>query len=124
MAWTDFLFWNGFETCLQPKEKGKSPSKKSTAPRSGKRKRRAISPATVEQTSSPSKTKQAKRNLDFSEKGKEITTYSENILNLHYSDSEEEREEGVDLAKQVVAENQDEPVEKYSSSKPMAHKVN
>ena len=73
---TFFLFWNGFETGLQLEEKGKSPSKKSTTPRSGKRKRRAISPATVEQPSSPSKTKKVKINLDFSEKGKEITAHS------------------------------------------------
>ena len=106
MAWTHFLFWNGFETGLQPEEKGKSPLKKSSTPRSGKRKRRAISPATVDQPSSPSKTKQAKRNLDFSEKGKEITSHSENILNLPYSDSEEEREEGGDLAEKVVVKNE------------------
>ena len=97
MAWTHFLFWNGFETSLQPEEKGKSPSKKSTTPRSGNRKRRAISPATVDHPSSPSKTNQDKGNLDFSEKGKKVPTQSENILNLPYSESEEEREERVDL---------------------------
>ena len=89
MAWTHFLFWNGFETGLQLEEKGKSPSKKSTTPRSGKRKIRAISPAPVDQPSSPSRNKQAKRNLDFSEKGKEITVHSGNILNLPYSASKE-----------------------------------
>ena len=83
--------------------------KKYTTPRSGKRKRRAISPAIVEKPSSPYKTKHAKINLDFSEKGKEITTHSENILNLPYLDSKEEREEGTDLAKQVVAENEELP---------------
>ena len=88
------------------KDKGKSPSNKSTTPRSGKRKRRAISPAIGDQRSSPSKTKQAKINLDFSEKGKEIPAQSENILNLPYSDSEEEREEVADLVEQVVAENE------------------
>ena len=108
MAWTHFLFWNGFEIGLQPEEKGKSPSKKSSTPRSGKRKRRVISPTTVEQPSSSSKTNKVKRNLDFSEKGKEITAHSENILNLPYSDSEEEREEGDDPAEQVVEENENE----------------
>ena len=48
MAWAYFLVWNGFETCLQLEEKGKSLAKKSSTPRSGKRKRRAISPATAE----------------------------------------------------------------------------
>ena len=66
--------------------------------------------------------------MDFTEKGQEVTTHSGNILNLPYSDSEEEKEEGADLALQVVAEieqlpspspkEQDEPVEKASSSKP------
>ena len=134
MAWTHFLFWNGFETGLQPEEKGKSLLKKSTTLRSGKRKRRAISPATVDQPSSPSRTKQAKRNLDFSEKGKEIPAQSENILNFPYSDSEEEREEGADLEKYIVVENEElpsptpkdqcKPVEKASSSKPRAQRVN
>ena len=48
MAWDYFLFWNGFETGLQPEEKGKSPAKMSSTPRSGRRKRRAISPAPTE----------------------------------------------------------------------------
>ena len=103
IAWTHFLFWNEFETSLQPKEKGKSPSKKSTTPRSGKRKRRAISPARVDQPSSPSKTTQDKRNINFNEKGKEIPAQSENILNFPYSDLEEERGEGAELAEQLTA---------------------
>ena len=98
MAWAYFLFWNGFKIDLQPEEKGKSPSKNYSTPRSGKMKRRDISPTTAEQPPSSSKTKQDKRNLEFSEKGKEITAHTQNILNLPYSDSEEEREEGVDLA--------------------------
>ena len=98
MAWPCFLFWNGFETGLQPEEKGKSPTKKSSTPRSERRKRRSISLATVEQPPSSSKSKKVKRNLDFSEKGQEVETHNENILNLPYSDSEEEQEEGADLA--------------------------
>ena len=49
------------------------------------------------------KPRRSKINLDFSEKGQEGTTHSENILNLPYSDSEEEQEEGADLALQVVS---------------------
>ena len=55
-------------------------------------------------------------------------------MSLPYSDSKEEREEGADLAEQVVAENEElpsptpkdqgEPVEKASSSNPRAQKVN
>ena len=54
-------------------------------------------------------------------------------MNLPYSDSEEEREEGADLAERVVAENEElpsptpkdqgEPVEKASSRNPKAQKV-
>ena len=63
----------------------------------------------MDQPSLTSKTKQAKRNLDFSEKGKEIPAQSENILNLLYLDSEEVREEGADLVEHVVAENEELP---------------
>ena len=55
-----FLFWNEIETSLQPEEKGKSPLKKSTTPRSGKRKRRAISLAPVDQPYSLLKTNRLK----------------------------------------------------------------
>ena len=133
MAWPYFLFWNGFEIGLQPEEKGKSPAKKSSTPRSGKRKRRAISLATTEQPPSSSKAKKVKRNLDFSEKGQEVTTHSGNILNLPYLDSEEEKEEGADLALQVVAEieghssptprEQDKPAEKDSSKNPKTRRL-
>ena len=92
MAWSYFLFWNGFEIGLQPEEKGKSPAKKSSTPRSGRRKRRDISPTTVEHPPSSSKAKNIKRNLDFIEKGQQVETHNENILNLPYSDSKEEQE--------------------------------
>ena len=78
------MFWNGFETGLQPEEKGKSPAKKSSTPRSGRRKRRAISPAAAEQPPSSFEAKKVKRNLDFREKGQEVETHNENILNLPY----------------------------------------
>ena len=98
MAWPYFLFWNWFETGLHPEEKGKSPAKNSSTPRSGRIKRRDISPAAAKHPPSSSKAKKVKRNLDFSEKGQEAETHNENILNLPYSDSKEEQEEGVDLA--------------------------
>ena len=80
MAWPYLLFWNGFETGLQPKEKGKSPAKKYSTQRSGKRKRRAISLVATEQPPSSSKSKKVKINLDFSEKGQEVARHSENIF--------------------------------------------
>ena len=93
MAWPYFLFWNGFETILQLEEKGKSPAKKSSTPRSGKRRRREISPATAtEQPPFSSKTNKEKRNLDFNEKGQEAKSHYENVLNIPYLDSKEEQE--------------------------------
>ena len=47
--------------------------------------------------------------MDFSEKGQEVATHSDNILNLPYSDSKEKKEEGADLALQVVAEIEELP---------------
>ena len=47
--------------------------------------------------------------MDFSEKGQEVTTHSENILNLPYSNSEEEKEEGTELALKVVADIEEIP---------------
>ena len=73
-------------------------AKKYSTPRSGRRKRRAISPAAAEQPPSSSKAKKVKRNLDFSEKGQEVATHSENVLNIPYSHSKEELEVGADLA--------------------------
>ena len=58
---------------MQPKDKIKSSSKKSSTPRSGKRKRRAISPIVVDHASPYPKTKKAKRNMDFSEKVEEVS---------------------------------------------------
>ena len=90
MEWTYLLFWNEFEKGLQPEDKGKSPSKKSTTPKSGKRKRRAISPVLVDQASPTSKTNKAKRNLDFSGKeeedlaqGKIYTTFLTQTLKMN-----------------------------------------
>ena len=76
---------------------------------SGKRKRKAISPVTVDQPSPTSKNNQAKRNLDFSGREKEAPAQSGNILHLPYSDLEEEKEQEVDLTKHVAAEHEEFP---------------
>ena len=72
--------------------------------------------------------------MDFNEKGQEVATPSENILNLPYSESKEEQEEAADLDLQIVTvteelpsptpKEQEEPVEKDSSSKPKTEKIN
>ena len=114
---------------MQPEDKRKSSSKNSSTPRSGKRKRRAISPIVVDQASPTPKTKKAKRNLDFSEKEEEVLAPRKNILNLPYSDSEDEEEHGTNLEDQVTIgqeefpsptpkEDQGEPVAEASSNKP------
>ena len=46
----------------------------------------------VDQASPTSKTNKAKRNLDFSGKEEEAPAQGKNILNLPYSESEEEEE--------------------------------
>ena len=106
-----FLFWNEFEIELQPEDKKSSSSKKSSTPRSGKRKRRAISPIAVDQTSPSSKPNKDKRNLDFSEKTEkeESSSQEKNVLNLPYIDSEDEEEKGADLANQVTEGHEDLP---------------
>ena len=65
--------------------------------------------------------------MDFRGKEKEAPTQSGNILNLRYSDSEEENEQEVDLTEQVATkyeefpsptprEGQGEPVAEASSN--------
>ena len=98
IAWTYFLFWNEFETGLRQEDKAKSPSKKSTTPRSGKRKRRAISLVAVDQASRTSKTNKANIILDLSGREEEALPQGKNILNLPYSDSEDEEEQETNLA--------------------------
>ena len=72
--------------------------------------------------------------MDFSEKGQEVETHNENILNLPYSDFEEVQEEGANLALQIVPvsealpsptpQEKEESIEKASSSKPKTQKIN
>ena len=113
----------------------KSSSRKSSTPKSGKRKRRAISPIAVDQASPSPKTKKEKMNLDFSEKAEEVLAPDKNILNLPYSDSKDEEEQKTNLADQVTIgheefpsptpkEDQGEPVVEASSSKPRSQKIN
>ena len=90
---------------------------------------------TVDQPSPTTETNKAKRNLDFSGKEEEAPTQAKNVLNLPYSDSEEEGGQEVDLTKQVVAEyedfpsptpreGQEEPMAKTSSRKPRYQRIN
>ena len=59
-------------------------SKKSSTPRSGKRKRRGISPIASDQASPASNTKKAKRNLDFSEKTEEEEASAQDKISSTY----------------------------------------
>ena len=94
---------------MQPEDKKNSPSKRSSTHRSGKRKRRAISPIAVGQNSPTFK--KAKKNLDFSNRTEKekAPAQGKNILNLPYIDSKDEEEQGVDLTKQVAAEHEELP---------------
>ena len=72
--------------------------------------------------------------MEFTKKGYEVETHNENILNLPYLDSEEEQEEGADLALQIVPvtealsspkpKEKEEPTERASSSNPKTQKIN
>jgi hypothetical protein len=90
--WNYFLFWNDFQTKVQSEGKKNPHSKKSSTPRSGKRRRRAISPTPVNQPSPSSKLGKTKKKLNFnSEEGEaKESPANKNILNLPYTDSENE----------------------------------
>jgi hypothetical protein len=63
--WNYFLFWNDFQTEVQLEGKKSPHSKKSSTPRSGKRRRRAISLAPINQSSPSSKLDKTKKKLNF-----------------------------------------------------------
>ena len=92
-------------------------------------------PVAVDHPYPTPKTNKTKRNMDFSGKEEEAPTQGKNVLNLPYSDSEEEEGQEVDLTKQVAAEHEDfpsptpregegEPVAEASSSKPRSQRIN
>jgi hypothetical protein len=89
--WNYFLFWNDFQTDIQPEGKKSPHSKKSSTPRSGKRRRRDISPVPVNQPS-PSNINRTKKKLNFSSETDkaEEPPVNKSILNLPYTDSEDE----------------------------------
>ena len=94
---------------MQLEDKNNSSSKRSSTPRSGKRTRRVISLIAVDQNSPAFK--KAKKNLDFSNRieKEKAPAQGKNILNLPYIDSEDEKEQVVDLTKQVAAEHEEFP---------------
>jgi hypothetical protein len=92
-SWEHLLFWGEFEPEPQPKDKKKTSSTKSSTPQSSKRKRRAISPVMAEEPTSSSKSKRAKKMLDFSQATEgQASAPDKNVLNLPYTDSEEDLE--------------------------------
>jgi hypothetical protein len=92
-TWEHLLFWGEFEPEPQPKDKKKISSKKSSTPMSSKRKRRAISPVQIKEPVSSSKSKRAKKKLDFSQATEgQASAPDKNVLNLPYTDSEEDLE--------------------------------
>jgi hypothetical protein len=92
-SWEYLLFWREFEPEPKPKNKRNTPSTKSSSPQRSKRKRRAISPVITEGPTSSSKSKKAKKMLDFSQDAEgETSASSKNVLNLPYTNSEEDLE--------------------------------
>jgi hypothetical protein len=92
--WNYFLFWNDFQTEFQPEGKKSPHSKKSSTPRSGKRRRRAISPTLVNQPSPFSRLVKTKKKLNFNSEEEEANEFPVNkiILNLPYTDSKYEEQ--------------------------------
>jgi hypothetical protein len=87
--WNYFLFLNDFQTEVQPEGKKCPHSKKSFTPRSGKRRRRDISPTPVNQPSPFSRLGKMKKKLNFNSEEEEANEFpmKKNILNLPYTDS-------------------------------------
>jgi hypothetical protein len=104
--WDHFLFWNEFETNFQPRDKENPYSKKSSTPRGGKRKKTTISLVAVDHPSPSSKPRKDKKKLDFShDTGKEESPpRDKNILNLPYTDSEDEEQPVAIEHEEFVAE--------------------
>ena len=134
IKWHFFLFWNEFETELQAEDKGKnSATRKSSTPRTRKRKRRSLSPLIIQQDTSSSKPKRAKKKLRFDQiiEPREASPKLKNLLNLPYSDSEEEAEKTeereINLLDQTTEEHFVPPLpiprDEASSSKPKASRI-
>jgi hypothetical protein len=84
-TWRFLLLWGEFLIEPEPKDK------KSSTPKSSKRKRRALSPAQVEDPGSSSKLQKVKKKLDFEQAMEDSDCAPKrNVLNLPYSDSESE----------------------------------
>jgi hypothetical protein len=84
-TWRFLLFWGEFQTKPDPKDK------KSSTPKSSKRKRRALSPAQVQYPGSSSKLQKVKKKLDFKQAIEDSDCGSKrNVINLPYSNSESE----------------------------------
>jgi hypothetical protein len=112
MDWGHFLFWNEFQTDSQLEDK-----EKSSTPRGGKRKRRAISPVTSEQDTPSSKHKEARKRLEFVGDTEHAVPKETNLLNLPYSDSDEESGQGeIPVAKSVEFSMEQAPETKCFTS--------
>jgi hypothetical protein len=90
--WNYFLFWNEFQIDVQLEDKKSPSSRKYSTPRSGKRKRRSISPVAFDHPSPSSKPRRTKKKLEFSKEAEKAVDplVNKRVLNLLYIDSEEE----------------------------------
>jgi hypothetical protein len=91
-TWEHFVFWEGFESQPQPDEGKKRAGKKSLTPQSSLKRRRAITPEPSTELGSSSKTKKAKKKLEFEEDIEKVAPNKTNFLNLPYTYSYEEPE--------------------------------
>jgi hypothetical protein len=105
--WNYFLFWNEFQTDVHPEDKKSPYSRKYSTPRSGKRKKRSISPVVVDQPSPSSKPRRTKKKLEFSKEVEKVVELpvEKNILNLPYIDSEDEENQVATEKKETLTED-------------------
>ncbi len=91
MNWDHLLFQGDFEQDFQAKGKKKTLSKKSSTPKSSKRKRRALPLVQTEELASSFTSKREKKILDCSQEIKaQVNAPEKNVLNIPYKDIEEE----------------------------------
>jgi hypothetical protein len=91
-TWQHFLFWEGSEAQTQPMNEHKRDGKKQLTPQSSSRKRRTL-PGPPEDRISGVKSHRSKKKMDFETTTEQPIERKTNILNLPYTDSEQEQED-------------------------------
>jgi hypothetical protein len=111
-TWQHFVFWEGFETQIQPMNEKKKAGKKKPTPQSSSRRRRAL-PKSPEEKKSSVKPKKDKKKLDFETNLEQSTVKKVNVLNLPYTDSDTEPEKYDEILAIKSPEHSMEPAQDF-----------